>query len=404
MTARVLALGTFPIIRPVHGGQRRVAAFKQFYESRGAQYFHACIYNAAHYSATDVGADDWPLIVPPTDTGLANLIGDLMSGHQFERDEPTLKHFVGVLERIDPDILQVEHPFMWPLARRLRQICGNRELCLVYSSHNVEAPLKREILVSQGVSSELRRKICAEIEEIEAELCREADLVVCVSSADRAHYCQSKAPADVVIVPNGVDRPPEGSQHRTNEAVQRTFEGRRFVMTVGSAHPPNVDGTCHYLVDGGIFCVPPAKSIAVCGGVSHLLFQRSEFQRYLRANSARVEFFPDLDDADLWAIKHACHGVILPLRSGGGSNLKTAEALALGKWTIGTLVALRGYEWLAGAEGVIIANDRSSFRHAMRDVLQRPPLQLTEGDRSAREALFWDRCFVDSGVSQILEL
>ena len=404
MTARVLALGTFPIVRPIHGGQRRVAAFKQFYESHGAKYFHACIYNAAHYSGSDVNVDDWPLIVPPSDTGLANLIGDLMSGHQFESDEPTLKHFTDVLERINPDTLQLEHPFMWPLAKRLREISGGGKIRLVYSSHNVEAPLKREILASQGVPSELRRKVCAEIEEIEAELCQEADLIVCVSLDDRAHYCRFKAPADVVIVPNGVDRPPPGSQQRTNEAIQRAFAGRRFVMTVGSAHPPNVDGICHYLAEGGIFCVPPVKSIAICGGVSHLLFQRSEYQQYFAANSVRVEFFPDLDDTDLWAIKHACHGVILPLRSGGGSNLKTAEALALGKWTVGTLVALRGYERLAGAEGVIIANDRSSFRHAMRDVLRRPPLQLTEGDRIAREALCWDRCFADSGVSQTLEL
>lgn len=402
MTARILALGTFPIVRPIHGGQRRVAAFKQFYESRGAKYFYACIYNPAHYSGSDVGVDDWPLIVPASDTELADLIGDLISGHQFESDPSTLKHFAGVLERINPDLLQLEQPYMWPLAKRLRQI--RPKLRLIYSSQNVEAPLKREILVSYSILSELREKICTEIEEMEAELCREADLIVCVSSTDGTHYFRYKAPADVVIVPNGADRPPEHLQHRTNEAVQRNFEGRRFVMTVGSPHPPNIDGICHFLIEGGIFCVPPVKSIAICGGVSHPVFQRREYRQYLTANSARVEFFPDIDDADLWEIKHACHGVILPVRSGGGSNLKTAEALALGKWTIGTLVALRGYEPMAGAEGVIIANDRSSFRQAIRDVLQRPPLQLTERDWSAREALFWDRCFVDSGVSQILEL
>ena len=404
MSARILALGTYPIARPIHGGQRRVAAFKQFYESRGAEYFHACIYNAAHYSGSDVGVDDWPLIVPPSDTGLANLIGDLMSGHQFEADEPTLRHFVGVLERINPDTLQLEQPFMWPLAKRLRQISGSRKLRLIYSSQNVETPLKREILVSHGVPSQLRGKVCAEIEELESELCREADLIVCVSLDDRAHYCRFKPPADVVIVPNGVDRPPERPQHRTNDAVQRAFAGRRFVMTVGSAYPPNVDGICHYLVKGGIFCVPPAKSIAICGGVAQHVIRHPEYQQYVTANSVRVEFLPDIDDADLWAIKQSCHGVLLPIRSGGGSNLKTAEALALGKWTIGTVVALRGYESLAGAEGLIIANDRSSFRHAIRDVLLRPPLQLTERDRIAREALFWDRCFADSGVSRALEL
>ncbi len=402
--ARILALGTYPIGRPIHGGQRRVAAFKQFYERCGAEYFYASIYDPAHYSDADLGVDDYPLIVPPTETGIVNLIGDLMAGRQFELDAETLRHFAGVLDRIKPDALQLEQPYMWPLAKRLRQISDGRKLRLIYSSQNVEAPLKRDILASYAVRSELRRKICAEIEQMEAELCREADLVVCVSSGDQAYYCQFKASDDVIVVPNGVDRAPVSLRHGSEEFIQRIFEGRRFFMTVGSAHPPNVEGVCHYLVDGGIFCVPPAKSIAICGGVSDPLFRHPEYKKYLAANSARVHFFRNIDDADLWAIKHACHGVILPIRSGGGSNLKTAEALALGKWTVATPVALRGYESMVGAEGLIVTNDPPNFRRAMREVLKRPQLQLKESDWVGREALFWDRCFADSGVGRVLTL
>ena len=398
MTMRILALGTYPIIRPVHGGQRRVAAFKRFYEHHGATYTHVCIYNAEHYGRGDVGRDDWPLIVPPAKAGLVNLIGDVIAGRQFETDEPTLRHFADLIERTKPDALQLEHPFMWPLAKRLRQMVGG--LQLIYSSHNVEGPLKEEILASSSVVRELRRAICAEIEEIEAELCREADLIVCVSSSDRNHYCRSRAPADVIIVPNGVDRPPQTSRYWANETAQREFAGRPFVMTVSSAHPPNIDGLCHYLFSGGMFCVPPLKSIAICGGVSEPVFHHAEYQRYVAANSARVQFFPKIDDDELWALKQSCHGAFLPLRSGGGSNLKTAEALALGKWIVATPISLRGFEGFCNAEGVIVANDATSFRRGLHDILQRPPLEISAASRTAREALYWDRCFADSGLAK----
>ena len=401
---RILALGTYPIVRPIHGGQRRVAAFKRFYENYGTKYLYACIYDPTHYSKTDVGEDDHPLIIRPSEAGMSNLIGDLMSGRQFELDPPTLQHFTCVLKRINPDAIQVEQPFMWPLAECLRQIANSPSLRLIYSSHNVEAPLKREILVSLGVNPELYKQICAEIGAMEADLCRKADLIVSVTHDDRDYYLQFKEPADVIVVSNGVDRPPKGSQHRTFQKIQDVFKGQPFLMTAGSSHPPNVDGICHYFVDGGIFSVPPVKSIAICGGVSNSVFSRQEYQNFASANSERVEFFPHLDDDFLWAIKNACHGVILPLRGGGGSNLKTAEALALGKWTIATRVALRGFETMVNAKGVIIANDPPTFRRAMREVLNRPPLKLNESDWIGRDTVYWDRCFMDSGVSRVLEL
>ena len=85
--------------------------------------------------------------------------------------------------------------------------------------------------------------------------------------------------------------------------------------------------------------------------------------------------FPTLE---LSAVKQGCHGVFLPIRGGGGTNLKTAEALALGKWVVATSTALRGFEAFLGADGVVIADTSADFRRAMRQVLERPPLELTE--------------------------
>lgn len=341
--SRILGLGTYPIQKPVHGGQRRVTAVKQFYEGSGITYTYACIYNGDHYRAPDVGPDDRALFVSHSEIGLAHLIGDLMAGRQGATDAATFRHFLDVAERVAPDALQLEQPFMWPLAKRLRQALSGRNLSLIYSSQNVEAPLKQAIMVSSGVPSDSRKKIYAEIEELEAELVREADLIVCVSAVDREHYCKAKSSSNVIVVPNGSDRPAKRAMHRSIDAL-RTFGGRPYLMTVGSAYTPNIDGVCHYVIRNGVFCIPPTKCIAICGGVAAAISDHPEYQRYQAANSRRVELFPDISDSGLAVIKQCCHGVLLPIHSGGGSNLKTAEALTLGKWVIATSMSLRGFE------------------------------------------------------------
>jgi glycosyltransferase involved in cell wall biosynthesis len=156
------------------------------------------------------------------------------------------------------------------------------------------------------------------------------------------------------------------------------------------------------MVKGGVFYVPPVHSIAICGGVAEPVFIHPEYQRYLSANSDRVMFFPQVTDCELWAIKHSCHGVVLPIRSGGGSNLKTAEALALGKWVVATSTSLRGFKQFSDADGVIIADDPAEFRHAIRQVLRRAALDLSADSFAARDALYWDRCFCDSDFAKVL--
>jgi hypothetical protein len=151
--------------------------------------------------------------------------------------------------------------------------------------------------------------------------------------------------------------------------------------------------------------VPPRKSFAVCGGVCHGILAHPLYNRFAPANSQRIQFFPKIEDTDLWSIKTKCHAVLLPIGTGRGSNLKTAEALVLGKWVIATPIAMRGYDAFLEAEGLIIANDSLAFRRAIAQALRDPLPTISEGSRTAREALYWDRCFADSALrSSIVSL
>lgn len=400
---RILGLGTYPIRKPVHGGQRRVTAFKEFYDRCGITYDYACIYNGAHYDLADVGAHDRPFDGSGTEEWLANLVGDVLSGQQGGSNPSAFLHFSQILDRLEPNAVQLEQPFMWPLARRLRQHFGGREPRLIYSSHNVEASLKRGILKSCGVHQELRNKICSEIEDMEAEIAREADLIICVSEADREYYCtELKSSAPVILVRNGVDRPEKCASCPTPEALSR-FQHQPYLMTVGSAHVPNIEGLYHYVIEGGVFFVPPVPTLAICGGIANAISEQAGYQQYRAANNERVQFFSAISDPELSAVKKGCHGVFLPIRGGGGTNLKTAEALALGKWVVATSSALRGFESYLGADGVVIADTPADFRRSMRQVLQRPQLKLTEDSRTTRDALYWDRCFDDSELPKLLQ-
>jgi hypothetical protein len=400
---RILGLGTFPTVKPIHGGQRRAAAFRNFYRTVGIDYIYTCIYDGGHYAPAAVGPYDIPLMARESDEAPVVLIGDVLSGRQGASDEASFHHFLSIVEQLKPDALQLEQPFMWPVAQRLRERLDVKALPLIYSSYNVEAPLKDAILSSAGIASPVRRGICDSIGQMEAEICREAALVVCVTAAERNHYVRYCSADNIIVVPNGVDRPPDVVQEYA--PVRNIFQDKPFVFMVGSAYPPNIEGFCNFVIKDGAFMVPPVKSIAVCGGVCDGISTHPLYLKFLTANSLRVHFFPKIEDSELWTMKTSCHVVALPIATGAGSNLKTAEALTLGKWVVATPVALRGFESFLDAEGLIVANDAAAFRRSVGLALRSPPLTISEGSRKRREALYWDRCFGDSGmVSQALAL
>jgi glycosyltransferase involved in cell wall biosynthesis len=394
---RILGLGTFPIVKPVHGGQRRVDAIRKFYQSIGIRYDYACIYDPSIYPAGRVGPNDVPYAGPPPRYKGIPYLADLLSGRQGGEDQATLRRFLNVVETLKPDALQLEHPFVWPLAAQILQRMGERNLAVIYSSHNVEAPLKRALLLGAHAPPDFAAEIHDEIEALEHEVCRRAALIICVSKSDRDHYLKCLAPADIVVVPNGVDRPPAAIA--PSAQARAIFGDHRFLLMVGSAYPPNVDGACEFVMRDGAFHSAPTRTVAVCGGMSSGIQDRPEYRRFAAANAARMQFFPEIEDDELWGLKAAAHGCLLALpSSSGGTSLKTAEALTLGKWIVASAGGLRGFEDFAEDEGVIRADNRTDFRRAMAQVLRSDPIEISAQSRVRREALFWDRCFADSAL------
>ncbi len=171
---------------------------------------------------------------------------------------------------------------------------------------------------------------------------------------------------------------------------------------VGSAYPPNIEGFLDVVLKDGPHFLPPKKSIAVCGGMSEGIFGAGTYQRFARANGERVHFFPNISDGHFAHLRERATAAILPITFGGGSNLKTAEALSTGCWVVATSTALRGYESFRDDPGVIVTDDPAEFRRATARVLRSEPPRLTQDNIDHRDGLFWDRAIAASGLERML--
>jgi hypothetical protein len=297
----------------------------------------------------------------------------------------------------------LEQPFLWPLVERLAQdglLHGRR---MIYSSHNWEAPLKEQILERLGVPAAFRRHVAASIEQMERQICRRADLVLAVSAADAAHYRDLVGHGvRVQLVPNGTDRRPAPADWAERPCV-KAFAGRQPMVFVGSAHLPNIEGFLNLVAGDGLGFLPPGQSIAVCGGASSGIFRSEVYQRHLAENANRVTFFDAVSDDDLAALQQAARGTLLPIQYGGGSNLKTAEALVLGKWIVATSTAFRGFESFQSGPGILIADTPGQFRAALLRAMNEAPPPVDAEEAARRDALHWDGCLRDSFYAEILE-
>ncbi|MGC1303135.1 MAG: glycosyltransferase [Caulobacteraceae bacterium] len=395
----ILSLSTYPIRARRYGGQRRIAAFADFYQTLGATLHYAAAHIPTPGHPQPVGPDDFAIRAPHPRWDGVPFVGDIAAGEAAAEQPQAYQHFRRLIERIEPDLIQLDHPFMWPVVERARRDGLLGGVPLLYSSHNWEGPLKAQMLRAHLDAREAA-EIGARIEAMEIAVVQSASAIVAVSDAEAQTYRDLHPGVSVFVVLNGVDRPPAGIS--TNPAIIAPFQGRRYFYFVGSAYPPNSLGFGRLVLEKGLFFHPPTPFIALCGGAAQEVLKAPSYRRFQEAHEARIRVFPNPSDADLWTLKMHAHAALLPIEFGGGSNLKTAEALATENWIVGTSTAFRGFEAFENVAGVIKADEPAAFRKAMAEVMHHPRLDLSEAERSKRAAVYWDRCFADSGLEDFI--
>lgn len=389
----MLLLSTYPFAEPRHGGQLRLAHVAKAYAAAGWQVESLAVCEEESFATQRVGPRDmvFPAASPYRQFKGRNvpLVADLQTGLFAAADDGG---FALVKARLPQQLvaIHVEQPWLWPLALRLKQLPGLEHVVLIYGSQNIEAPLKRDILASYQVSHADVQAVVAEIDAVEQRAARAADITLAVTHADLAVLIGWGARRPVLAA-NGIA--PWQAQQNKLAHWRAQLPQAPWMLYVASAHPPNFMDFSQ-CVGPSMGCFAPDSKLVVAGSVGEHLYQHLAAGRWHSLNLSRLQLLHVLADDDLAAVKTLAHAYLLPIGHGGGSNIKTAEALYSGAYVVGTKAAFRGFEDLLDLPEVTVARSPAEFQVAIRRVLAQPavsPAQRQAG-RARREALGWAHC------------
>jgi len=384
---RVLVLGTYPIAQPQHGGQKRTRAILDGYARVFAEVKYVAVFSPKDYPAS--GRNDIAFNPPINqDHPEDSLVSDLALGRALASDPGVRGKFVKLLTKYHPDIIQVEQPYVYSgLAEVLTEL--GMEPAIVYSSQNVESHMKEQMLTAAGCDQATVIRYSNEIQELEQELVRSADLVIAVSKEDVAQF-SSYGPRQIVLASNGIAHSVVSSsslkywsQHLKKRKINK------MAIFVGSAHLPNWEGFLE-IIGPKLGFLPFGTEIMIVGGVGGMVNSHQFSPWFSRvAFLQRAEVVGRVDEASLAALLSLAEVIILPITTGGGSNLKTAEAILSGKKIVATPFAFRGHEQFQHLSGIDIESTPEGFRTALVAALLSSPLKRSSQDEKTAGQVVW---------------
>jgi len=290
-------------------------------------------------------------------------VDDVVAGQQAPRNALLL----AIYSAIKPHARAIvaEHPYM----AGVPALYGDR---FVYSSQNNEALLKARLFEPHGVL----RPLIATVRQMERRAVEQAAAVIAVSEEDAASLSMGiRTAGPLVVVRNGAEDPAEPTQAELQE-IQRQIRPRSAVF-LGSAHPPNAEAA-RFITQ---------RLAAQCPDVQfHLI--GSVCCSVGKSPHGNVRLWGVLDEQRKAAVMQSCTLALNPMSSGSGSNVKLADFLANGLFTITTEFGQRGYP--AAIQPHVVVAELEGFATALRTAVERLEREGKES-RSERRRLF-DEC------------
>jgi hypothetical protein len=380
---KVLTLSTYPIATPGHGGQIRLKNIVAAFRSAGHSVQTAGVLGSSIYQAepTFEPLPDFELLASEIENPF--LMEDWAIGRVYGNDD---EYFERLASRIsdEPDVIHVEQPWLSAFAVRLADEVYSRRAKIIYGSANVEHQLKKAILREYIGSSQV--ELYGDLVlALETEAIKTADGTACVSMSDFA-WTKGLTNKPIVLAPNGVKSWTSTAQGRAT-ANHITWR-RKFALYCASAHPPNISGFTRIFSDG-VGCFAPDERLVVAGSAGEHL-STSQILRNSAGLNDKLVSAGVVNDECLHGLLDLAHCIILPLSHGGGTNLKTAEALWSGKHIVSTNNGMRGFDTYLNAPGVRVADSPPEFKQALREALSSPPNEISQTERQRRTPLLWE--------------
>jgi hypothetical protein len=228
----------------------------------------------------------------------------------------------------------------------------------------VEADLKRSLFEKENLME--FAGILDEIDAFEREVVRKA-AAVCACTASEADIYRGWGAKKVIVAPNGGVR--KDRSKLRGILPQPLTPRHRYALLVGSGHPPNISGFMN-LVMPSVARMAPLERIVVAGGATSGIQKLIHDQGKAGLIQDRLVLLGIIPDMTLDCLIENAAVILLPIEYGGGSNVKTVEALLSGRPVLASAAAFRGFEDFADLEAVSTAADAGGFGAQMRACLR----------------------------------
>ncbi len=375
---KIAQLTTYPTIAPRHGGQIRAffLAHALRYAGHDVRHFALCEPTHTQAARDDVILSKRDLSALHFSPMLADYATSLLALKEpyFERLAQHLRAFL-------PDAILLEQPWLFPFVRKLYP---NQIPLLLYSAHNIEHTMKAAMLQSVGQSD---MNAIAAIESLESEVCAYASATIACTQHD-SEILASMGAKNCIVCSNGVD----SLRYKADieQILRKSLASRSFALFVGSAHVPNALGFWDML-SSDLSYLRPEQLIVVVGSVGRILHQYAPKKDSILhlLNEQKIKILGEVSRDVLTALLVNANVILLPLTLGGGSNLKTAEAIVANRPVVATSLAIRGFEFARNFTNFAIADTQEQFITALQAAFAQtqPPLQKEE--QNMRHNLYW---------------
>jgi len=301
------------------------------------------------------------------------------------KNETLLLNLRKFTKKFNPDIVLLEQPFLWPIVRELLEGGFIDKRCLVVNStHNIEFKLKESIY--QGVFNPTQSaEYTSVVRSLEKDATKYSDITLCVSGIDYNYFKSLNNKAHTVIFPNGTKK---CTDFDSGGWVKRFKGTKNNWVFVASWHQPNIDGI-RRLINSGLESLESKQTkLWVLGSVVHPI---SEFIKDHSKKNSVVQLVGECSNSEIAAAIDCATGIILPIWEGGGSNLKTAQALVSGKHILSTNYAFRGYEEFTSTESLLLTDEAKNLVKEMDS----DNYSSNNVNRTGVEVLEWKNIFED---------
>jgi len=358
---RILLLTPRPPWPPIDGGRIAMGSLAEGLAKAGAEVEILSLNPRKHRVSTETAP--LPMRAIDIDTsritfarGVPSIVARFVSTEFHEALRSALRSF-------EPDVVQIESPFLLPYADTVRAASGAR---IVLRSLNVEFRIWKGLAKTER--NPLRRfalrRVASSLRAYEVRHLNTPDAVVPISDADAADFRRLGCTRPMRVVPCGFEIA-DGTD--TPQADRVGFIGSLDFRPNQEA----VRWIIEELWPRVIACAPQAR-LSIAG---------SSAPDWLRHLAKDVDFRGQVDDAQ--AFLRSMSVVIAPLFAGGGMRIKVLEAMALGKPIVATTLGAGGLD-VEHDRDILIADDAGAFAEAVVRLLRDSNAATRLGD-AARE-------------------